>query len=81
MKALLVGGIVLGEIQVSNLKKTSAKTLYTGFTSSFPPPKVEEKFDIDWSQVWRRLQSPSWNPDPGRSSSCSSTTLLQIETD
>jgi hypothetical protein len=28
MKALLIGGIVLGEIQVSNLKKTSAKTLY-----------------------------------------------------
>ena len=62
MKALLVGGIVLGEIQVSNLKKTSAKTLYAGFTSSFPPPKVEDKFDIDWSQVWSRLQSPMLEP-------------------
>ena len=62
MKALLVGGIVLGEIQVSNLKKTSAKILYAGFTSSFPPPKVEYKFDIDWSQVWRRLQSPMLEP-------------------
>ena len=62
MKALLIGGIVLGEIQVSNLKKTSAKTLYDGFTSSFPPPKIEFKFDIDWSQVWRRLQSPMLEP-------------------
>ena len=47
MKALLVGGIVLGEIQVSNLKKTSAKILYAGFTSSFPLPKVVYKYNID----------------------------------
>ena len=62
MKALLIGGIVLGEIQVSNLKKTSAKTLYAGFSSSFPPPKIVYKFDFDWSQVWKRLQSPMLEP-------------------
>ena len=58
MKALLVGGLVLGDIEVNELKKVTAKTLYEGFTSSFPPPKVIFKFDIDWSQVWCRLQSP-----------------------
>ena len=58
MKALLVGGLVLGDIEVNELKKVTAKTLYEGFTSSFPPLKVVFKFDIDWSQVWCRLQSP-----------------------
>ena len=58
MKALLVCGLALGDVKANELKKTSAKTLYAGFTSSFPPPKIEYKFDIDWSQVWRRLQSP-----------------------
>ena len=55
MKALLVGGLVLGDIE---LKKLTAKTLYEGFTSSFPAPKIVFKFDIDWSLVWCRLQCP-----------------------
>ena len=43
MKSLLVGGLVLGEIQATGLKKTTAKVLYA---------EIEYKFDIDWSQVW-----------------------------
>ena len=64
MKALLVSGFALGDIKVTELKKTSAKTLYNGFTSTFPPPKIEFKIDIDWNQVWiwKRIQSPSLEP-------------------
>ena len=62
MKALLVCGLVLGDVKANELKKTSAKTLYEGFSSSFPPPKIVYKFDIDWSKVWKRLQSPMLEP-------------------
>ena len=36
----------------------TAKNLYLGFTSTFPPPKVVFKFDVNWGQVWARLQNP-----------------------
>ena len=62
MKSLLVGGIVLEDIDISKLKKTSPKTLYASFTSTFPPPKIVFKFDADWLQVWQRLQSPMLEP-------------------
>ena len=65
MKSLLVGAIVLGDIDVANLKKTSAKSLYLGFTSSFHPPKVVFKYNDDWNQVWHRLQSPMLDPRAG----------------
>ena len=32
------------------------------FTSSFPPPKVVFKYNVDWNQVWHRLQSPMLEP-------------------
>ena len=56
MKALLVGGLTLGDIAIGKLKKITARNLYLGFTSSFPPPKVVFKFDVDWDTVWERLQ-------------------------
>ena len=62
MKSLLVGGIVLEEIDVNNLKKVSAESLYAGNTSSFPPPKIVLKYDIDWGLVWKRMQSPMLEP-------------------
>jgi hypothetical protein len=62
MKALLVGGIVLGDVDIASLHKTSAKSLYAGYTSTFPPPKIVYKYDVDWSQVWKRLQSPMLEP-------------------
>ena len=55
-------GLVLWEIKTTDLKKTTAKVLYAGFTSSFPPPKIEYKFDVEWGQVWKRLQSPMLEP-------------------
>ena len=56
MKALLTGGLTLGDIAIGKLKKVTARDLYRGFTSSFPPPKVVFKFDVDWDIVWKRLQ-------------------------
>ena len=49
MKSFLVGGISLGEIDVTNLRKTSVKSLYAGFISSFPPPKIVFNYNIQWS--------------------------------
>ena len=64
MKELLVAGIVLGDVDVSNLRKSTAKSLYTSFTTSFPPPKIVYKYEaeVDWSSVWMRLQSPMLEP-------------------
>ena len=58
MRALLVSGIVLNDIDVNKLNLVSAKKLYTGLTTTFPSPKVTFKFDFDWTQVWIRLQDP-----------------------
>ena len=62
MKSLLEVAIVLGDIDLAKLGKTTAKALYLGFTSTFPPPKIIYKYDVDWSQVWKRLQSPVLEP-------------------
>ena len=40
----------------------SCKSLYSGFTSTFPPPKVVYKYDIDWNRVWVHLQSAMLEP-------------------
>ena len=58
MRALLTSGVILGDVDVSKLQLVTAKNLYKGFTSTFPPPKVIFKFDVDWNQVWTRLQNP-----------------------
>jgi hypothetical protein len=58
VKALLAGSLILGDIQPGKLKLVNAKNLYMGFTSTFPPPKITFKFDIDWNPVWMRLQTP-----------------------
>ena len=62
MKSLLVAGLVLEDVNAKKLRRTTAKILYAGFTSSFPPPKIEYRYDVDWSQVWRRVQSPMLEP-------------------
>ena len=62
MKSLLVGSIFVEEIDVNNLKKVSAKSLYAGNTSSFPPPKIVFKYDVDWGLVWKRMQSSMLDP-------------------
>ena len=58
MKSLLTGAVILGDIEVNKLRLVTAKNLYLGFTSTFPPPKVVFKFDVNWGQVWTRLQNP-----------------------
>ena len=45
-------------VEVGRLGQVTAKVLYQGLTSTFPPPKVVLKFDVDWNQVWQRLQIP-----------------------
>ena len=58
MKALLTGAVILGDIDVKKLKLVTAKSLYMGYSSTFPPPKVVFKWDVVWEQVWTRLQNP-----------------------
>jgi hypothetical protein len=58
MKSLLTGAVILGDIDVKKLKVVTAKSLYLSFTSTFPPPKVVYKYNVDWDQVWARLQNP-----------------------
>ena len=58
MRALLTGAEILGDIDVKKLSLVTAKNLYKGFTSTFPPPKVTYKYDVEWEQVWSRLMNP-----------------------
>ena len=55
MRLLLVGGLVLGDVNVNMLSSVTAKGLYSEFTSTFPPPKVIYKYEVDWKLVWERL--------------------------
>ena len=55
MRLLLVGGLVLGDVNVNRLSSVTAKGLYSEFTSTFPPPKVIYKYEVDWKLVWERL--------------------------
>ena len=56
MRMLLTEALVLGDFAVGALRSVTAKAFYQGFTTSFPPPKVVYKYDIDWSLVWKRLE-------------------------
>ena len=62
MRLLLVEGLVLGDFSVNSIKSVTAKDLYEKYTTTFPPPKVIYKYDVDWSLVWERLESPSLEP-------------------
>ena len=62
MRLLLVEGFIFEDIDASRLKKVNSKDLYMSFTSSFPPPKITYKYDVDWSLVWMRLDSPVLDP-------------------
>ena len=55
---LLVEGFEIGDLKVKNLGRVTAKELYVGYTSTFPPPKVVYKYDVDWGLVWTRSNSP-----------------------
>ena len=62
VKALLVGGLLLGDVKPQALELVTAKELYKSFTTTFPPPKIIFKYDVQWEQVWRRLQNPVLDP-------------------
>ena len=62
MRLLLVEGLVLGDIELGRINSVTAKKLYAGYTSSFPPPKVIFKFDVDWDLVWERLENLKLDP-------------------
>ena len=55
-------GLVLGDIDVRKLAKVTAKDLYKVYPSTFPPPKVIFKFDVEWTLVWERLNSAVLDP-------------------
>ena len=40
LRMLLVEGFEIGDLKVKNLGRVTAKELYVGYTSTFPPPKV-----------------------------------------
>ena len=56
MRLLLVEGLVLGDIELERFESVTVRKLYEGYTTTFPPPKVIYKFDVDWAQVWARLE-------------------------
>ena len=58
LRMLLVEGFEIGDLRVNNLERVTAKELYVGYTSTFPPPKVVYKYDVDWGLFWSRLNSP-----------------------
>lgn len=62
MRLLLVEGLVLGDLTVNTVRSVTAKGLYEEYTSTFPPPKIIFKFEVDWSTVWERLNSPCLEP-------------------
>ena len=56
MRLLVTQGLVLGDFTVGTIRSVTAKAFYQGFTSTFPPPKVIFKYNVDWSLVWKRLE-------------------------
>ena len=58
MRLLLMEALFFDDIKVETIQSVTAKALYQGYTSSFPPPKVVFKYDVNWVQVWERLDSP-----------------------
>ena len=49
MRLLLVEGLVLGDLSVDTIRRVTAKELYQSNITSFPPPKVIFKYDVDSS--------------------------------
>ena len=64
MRLLLVEALTLGDIKLDSFRSVTAKKLYEGYTSTFPPPKVIYKYDVDWPLVWERLGAVSLDPLP-----------------
>ena len=53
----------LDQVKVDELESVKAKTLYSEFTSTLPPPKCVYKVDnMPWEVVWERLENPVMVP-------------------
>ena len=65
MRLLLVEGFVLGDVSVASLKSVTSKALYESATTSFPPPKIIYKYDIDWQLVWTSIPVSPWCGEEG----------------
>ena len=45
-------------IDVNNLKLANAKNIYKDYTTTFPTPKIMDKYQLPWNDIFKRL----WNP-------------------
>ena len=54
--------LLVEDLTTDSIRKVTAKELYLGYTSTFPPPKIVFKYFVDWSLVWKRLDSPILDP-------------------
>jgi hypothetical protein len=62
MGELLATALRQGDFTVSKMKEVTTQALYSGLTSTFPPPKVVYKYDFNFEPVWRRLDSKLLKP-------------------
>ena len=63
MGVLIETALRQGDFTVNTMDKVTTKTLYSELTSTFPPPKVVYKYDINFEHVWRRLDSKVLKPE------------------
>lgn len=45
-------------VDLENLDGVSVKSLYTEFTATLPPPKVEYKYDMPWDDIYANYNHP-----------------------
>ena len=62
LRLLLVEGFVLGDLKIETISRVTAMEHYLGYTSTFPPPKIIFKCDVDWSLTWERMNSSLLDP-------------------
>ena len=56
MRDLFTQAHKLEIIDISQLNSVPCKDIYRDFTSTFPPPKVINKYeDLPWNDIWKRL--------------------------
>ena len=56
MRDLFTQAHALEIIDISQLNSVPCKDIYRDFTSTFPPPKVINKYeDLPWNDIWKRL--------------------------
>jgi hypothetical protein len=60
LASLLLEVFSLPEVSVTSLANVTSNYVYTQFTSTLPPPKVESRQpDLPWRIAWARLAGPA----------------------